>query len=304
MSTATQIADLRGGHRAGSGFLIRCPNLAHEDKNPSCFVRDHPDGSVRFQCFAGCNWRDVRAGAVSLGLIEPFGSRSRPRVNQLQHGAPGHLVKNDGGDARAIANARQTFANTVIAAGTVVETYLRHRCISIPVPPALRFHPCLSHPGASGLHAAMAAQTWRWGETSPSAVHLTYLTPDARKADLRPPRVIYGRYGAQGAGVWFGKPGATIQIAEGIETALSAYELTGVPTVAALSAHHLGRLHLPNTVTRIVIAADHDEPGLKAAQDAAQAYHARGIKTEIRVPETRGHDWNDYLQKHVEGIAS
>lgn len=187
---------------------------------------------------------------------------------------------------------------------TPTRRYLRNRGISIDIPDCIRHHPALGHPYALGLHNAMVSRVWRWGETSATAVRCTFITTDGTKASLEPVRVIWGRYKDEGAGVWFGEPEDMLQIAEGVETALSAYELTSVPTVAALTDRHMGGLHIPDTVKRIVLAADHDKPGLKAAQDAARIYTARGIKTDIRAPEKEGQDWNDYLQEQKRGRAA
>ena len=57
-----------------------------------------------------------------------------------------------------------------------------------------------------------------------------------------------------------------MQIAEGVETALSVFELTGILTVAALTDRYMGGLHIPDTVKRIVLAADHGEWGCQTSQ--------------------------------------
>lgn len=48
--------------RSGHGWLVPCP--CHADDNPSCSVFDGKDG-VKVECYAGCDWRDVRR---ELGL--------------------------------------------------------------------------------------------------------------------------------------------------------------------------------------------------------------------------------------------
>src|SRR5690606_35709194 len=63
--------------------------------------------------------------------------------------------------------------------------------------------------------------------------------------------------------------GATLVVAEGIETALSALCL-GWPAWAALSTGGMRTLMLPPEVRRVIIAADNDPAGLAAAHDAAR----------------------------------
>ncbi|HBJ41905.1 MAG TPA: hypothetical protein DDZ20_14490, partial [Hyphomonas sp.] len=43
----------------------------------------------------------------------------------------------------------------------------------------------------------------------------------------------------------------------------------------------------------LVIAHDHDAPGLKAAQACAALNRGRGVRCELRAPTRPGADWND-----------
>jgi len=143
----------------------------------------------------------------------------------------------------------------------------------------------------------MVCKVWQWGEQSLCGVHITYLNNDGTKADLNPNKIMRGRI--KGAGIWFGKPNDKLNIAEGIETALSVWEMTDIPTVAILSTGNMAALILPNTVRRITIAANHDTPGIKAAQAAAIKFIKLGIKTQIKIPPTKGDDFNDVLQQQT-----
>lgn len=76
----------------------------------------------------------------------------------------------------------------------------------------------------------------------------------------------------------------TIGIAEGIETALAAAEASGVPTVAAYCASSLAAWQWPAGVRRLVIFADADLAGLKAAEDLrrrALAHRKRRLKAAL-----------------------
>ncbi|MEE8531285.1 MAG: toprim domain-containing protein, partial [Hyphomicrobium sp.] len=78
------------------------------------------------------------------------------------------------------------------------------------------------------------------------------------------------------------------------ETALSVMQAISIPTWAALSTSGLKALLLPPSVREVIVLADGDEPGEKAAQDAAQRFVQQGRKVRIaRPPE--GKDFNDLV---------
>jgi hypothetical protein len=90
--------------------------------------------------------------------------------------------------------------------------------------------------------------------------------------------------------------GEELGLAEGVETALSAYQLTNVPTWAVLGAERLDRITLPPWVRRVIIFADNDVAGRDAAQAAAGRYgRCDGLEVDVRLPPHKGDDWNDVL---------
>ena len=86
------------------------------------------------------------------------------------------------------------------AVGTLVETYLRARGISIPVPSALRFHPELKHSSGS-TWPAMVGLVMRGSEAL--AIHRTFLSRDGKQSAGRAAeddaRSLPWRCGAAGA---------------------------------------------------------------------------------------------------------
>ena len=73
---AAGLAAALGGRRSGKGWLCRCP--LHDDRSPSFWIKDGPDGRPRFRCLAGCDWHELRAELVRRGLLPGQGTPARP----------------------------------------------------------------------------------------------------------------------------------------------------------------------------------------------------------------------------------
>jgi putative DNA primase/helicase len=190
---------------------------------------------------------------------------------------------------RALALYRRTHPAT----GTLVETYLRERAITIPVPDRLRFHPNLYHMPTGRWFPAMVALVTDVADR-PAAVHRTWLTPDGRaKAPVEPQRMSLGP--VAGGAVRLTPVAAELAVAEGIETALSVVQAVGCPTWSALSAGGLQALRLPPVGRSVIILADGDDAGEAAAACAAQRWLKEGRRVRIARPP-RGKDFNDILR--------
>jgi hypothetical protein len=84
---------------------------------------------------------------------------------------------------RVSAAERTTYAlkiwhQSILAAGTLVETYLRSRGITLPPPPTLRFHPRLYHRPSGSAWPAMVALVTRGSDRTPVAIQRTFLARD------------------------------------------------------------------------------------------------------------------------------
>lgn len=93
-------------------------------------------------------------------------------------------------------------------------------------------------------------------------------------------------------------------IAEGIETALSASSLFGVPTWSVISTTGMMNWIPPEDVHTVVVYADNDEnfAGQAAAYGIANklaTVHKK--KVEVRIPPVAGWDWNDVLKVQRRG---
>lgn len=88
-------------------------------------------------------------------------------------------------------------------------------------------------------------------------------------------------------------------IAEGIETAMSATSLFGVPCWSVISTSGMLNWIPPEDVETVVVYGDNDEnyAGQAAAYGIANKLSTQwGKKVEIRIPPIAGWDWNDALK--------
>lgn len=186
--------------------------------------------------------------------------------------------------------------------GDLVDVYLRSRGIALdPLPGDLRFGSRLPD-GSGGVHPAMVAVV-RDGDGRPCTLHRTFLRPDGRaKAEIAKPRLLMrGGVGGERAAVRLGPhaEGAPLGIAEGIETALAASALHGIPVWAALNTSLMAKWRPPEGVSEVVVYADHDAnyAGQAAAYTLAHriACDDRLPYARVELPPEEGEDWNDML---------
>jgi hypothetical protein len=193
--------------------------------------------------------------------------------------------------------ARRLFAASQPINGTLVETYLRHRCIDgLNDARALRFHPrCYYRADDKAPRQnwpAMIASVTDLGGAITGA-HRTWLDPSGiGKAPIETPRKAMGAL--LGHAVRFGSSAEVMAAGEGIETMLSLrVVLSGVPMMAALSAAHLSAILFPDALRRLYIARDIDPAGDGAVATLAARAAADGIEAITLSP--RLGDFNEDL---------
>jgi putative DNA primase/helicase len=175
--------------------------------------------------------------------------------------------------------------------GTSAETYLKshRRLAGPPWPPTIRYRGDVRPYSLPAVVAAVQAPDRRV-----VAVQVTFLRPsDGAKALVRAPKMIFGRLYA--GAVRLAPAAETLGLAEGLETGLSAMQMTGVPVWVALGKR-LDRLGLPREVRRVVIFGDNDDSGREAAESAADEYSRQGRAVEMRWPPEGHEDFNDALR--------
>jgi hypothetical protein len=87
----------------------------------------------------------------------------------------------------------------------------------------------------------------------------------------------------------------TLGLAEGIETAIAATQLSGIACWASLGSARFGRVAIPDGVERLILFLDNDRAGRRAEQ-LARAAHGGRCLVEPRYAEPAGADWTDVLR--------
>ena len=269
----------------GKSGMCLCP--AHADRHPSLSVRIG-DRALIFKCFAGCSSAAV---ARAIARIDPHALDRAPKPSV------GAAIE---GRARRRQYACNVWATAVPLGGSIASSYLRARGIHLRAP-NLRFNPHTPLRHGEGLTrrpALIAAVTDRGALV---AIHRTFLDPACPRLarDLSQPRRMLGRPG--GGAVALAPATDCLGLAEGIETALSAMILFGVPVWAALGTERLSQVVVPDSVQHLLLFADNDPGGSRAAARAAQAHARAGRVVETCSPPLAFNDWNDVLQAGGKG---
>ena len=129
-------------------------------------------------------------------------------------------------------------------------------------------------------------------------LHRTYLASDGSKqASVPYPKKVLGEI-PDGAAVRLAIRESHLGIAEGVETALSARRLFGVPVWAALTAGNMEKWMPPEGVTAITVFGDNDKNfrGQKAAFNLGNRLAMKGFTVTVEIPQKAGTDWNDVLR--------
>ena len=272
-----------GGTWHGASGMCRCP--AHDDRNPSLSVRV---GQTRllFKCFAGCDRRDV------LRAIRRF----EPKSLEASGAA---VPPNDDLDAWLQMRAQDLWFSARPINGSLGEIYLGRRSIDI-APACLRFHhrtPLGKGAMAKFRPALLAAIT---DDSGLLAVQRSFLDSRGRRArDLGEPRRMLGRPGA--GAVRLAPANDILGLAEGVETALSAIILLGIPVWAALGNERLPHVAVPQSVKHLILLPDNDAAGQLAVRLAIEAHAKRGRHIDTIWPWRGLNDWNDVLRAEREG---
>lgn len=289
-----------------------CP--AHEDNEPSLGVKQEGD-KVLVHCFAGCSQEDV-IRALQLRSLWPETPTSLPaQAKSKPKPVPAVIADDETDNERILIPYKIYYAargpkyfpggRTTENPKTNVKGYLTNRGITANVLddiyelPAGKLKQFGLRRAGSAMVAPMVASSALCGSSDDwfTGVHITGLARDARSKAGNDARRMRGV--SKGSVVPFGPPeGDTLLIAEGLETAMSVFQATGKSTWSALSAGNMNAIAIPSWTKEVIVCADNDNAGLKAAKPLAERVAAMGKTARLAIPENDGDDWNDTLQSH------
>lgn len=272
MNTPLQFLE-PGEHR------LTCPACGRSPKDRTFGATVQHDGAAVGHCFR-CNYVETK-NRSSDSRYQPGKASARPVAS----------LKRDTLSQYGI----ELFDACMALFGTVGELYLAARgCALPPGDGDLRFHPSLKHPtGHTG--PALVALVTHVETQAPLTLHRTWIEADGRKSECDPPRMLLGGHKKQNGVIrlWPDESVTTgLCITEGIETALSvAHDYT--PVWSCIDAGNLAAMPVLAGIETLVIAADHDDAGIKAADTCADRWSTAGVDVRVIAPANARSDWND-----------
>lgn len=176
-------------------------------------------------------------------------------------------------------------------------------------PSELRFHKGLAYTDSNGRYMgqwpAIVARI-RSADGKPASLLRIYVGPEGEKTSLPERKKMMSMpsdTSITGGAIRLMRPGKTLGIAEGVETALAAYLLTGIPCWSAFSAQLLEGFIPPAGVENVIVFADKDRNGRgeQAAKVLVEKLWKSGIRAGIKLPpgeipaNDKGIDWLDHI---------
>ncbi len=257
------------------------------------FVRittDTIDAAIKFDL---SRIADFYIYAVNAGTLKQVQSHIRTRLKaaeiDLEEEEESRREKNR-------ESAERIWRDAIPAAGTLVDKYLRHRGILVPIPDCLRYHPKVYNRERNDRYPAMIA--YRTGPDGGfGGIHRTWLSANGRdKLNVFAPRKDLASI--VGSTIRLAPVSGELALGEGIETALSCPQLCdGLPAWAAGSAYTLEHAFLPPEVRKVSLLEDQDIDGMYACREARFRFNQEGRAVRIIRPSI-GNDLNDEVNSH------
>jgi putative DNA primase/helicase len=258
---------------------LACPECARtktRQRDTALSVDVGSDGSGVYLCHR-CGWRG--GWRAERSYARP-GAVQAPRPRSTQH-------------LSLAASWRDLWRSlSSIVPGMTAHAYLTARGCAIP--PAdgdLRCAELLPHPsGYTGPALVALVSHAETGE--PMTLHRTWIRADGTKAAVTPPRLLLGQHRKQGGVIRLWPDEAVtagLAVTEGIETALAVATVFR-PVWSAIDAGNLAALPVLSGIEKLLVVADHDEAGLRAARECAKRWRQSGRRVRIAIPPRPGTD--------------
>lgn len=289
--------------------------INHSPK-PEINLQDHNDSQGTDDVAAGFNDDAVTSGADIA--VEEVRAAVPDWVVQAQALAEENAKRREKQGLRAQAYHQKFWDECVsieCQLARPVHLYLESRKVltrlnEITETDSVRFHNQVAYydenGSIAGHHPAIVCAI-RDSEGEIVTLHRTYLGLDGAKAkveDARKMMTVPDGLDVNGCSIPMGKPvNGVLGIAEGLETAWSAYKATGIITWSTVNAQLMKTFKMPEGVHTLIIFADKDRSltGEMAAQILKLRLEAEGYNVFVLMPnapipaQAKGIDWNDIL---------
>lgn len=280
-----------GGDIYAGGRAASVPGPGHSKRDRSLSLRLSDDGArVLFHSFADDPPRAVLAHlGIEAGRMNDVQTRSELARLRREREAEHRREERAARDFCA-----GVWGGTVPIEGTAAEGYLWSRALIIESPD-VRFHPAAPRtrdPTRDISPAPAMVALSRSKDGAPAGIHVTYVRPDGTgKAFGQRSRLMFGHVAESAVRLGIIGADRVLAVGEGIETSAAYASLKGVPAWAALSTSNLKALHPPPGLKKLIIAADPDPGGMRAAERLAERAHRVCDVVIDAAPD--GQDWAD-----------
>ena len=268
-----------------------CPICGGKDR----FRFDDKEGRGTWICSQSCGSGD---GFKLLELFNNWTFREAAfQVEQIAGNITQTFVKTDSDESKRMSAVKRIWNDAQqVCKDDPAWLYLHKRTGLEIVPTCIRNHPALPYveDGFTTYHPALVAAVTDINGLG-VGIHRIYLTNCGNKAAVSSAKKLLGGKPLAGSSVKLGRLGVGVGIAEGIETALAASMQFSIPVWSAISANLLEQWVPPEIVKHVVIFGDNDASytGQASSYLLAKRLTGKGIRVDVRIPETIGTDWAD-----------
>lgn len=310
------LSDVIGRHtklkRRGARELVGlCP--FHDERTPSFEVNDDKGTYYCHGCGKGGDafrFLQEKDGLTFRQAFEALTNDTFPQVSEVERTV--RRLRDENDLAERVALARQIWGRSVPADGSPAEVYARSRCITMPLPPTIRFvmtprwrDPETGEVGRDYPAMACAMQDMTGAIVAVQCVFLQHggrqkyerLHSDGTKAKAK---LSFGAL--MGAALRlepFGvaQPITEVVVCEGPEDGLTlAQELPGRAVWVACGTANMSQIDYGTAITRVVLAGDNNDAGRDAVTRAAKAIEEQGRDVGLMFPRAGFKDFNDQLR--------
>jgi putative DNA primase/helicase len=293
----TSIAHTLGGEVSNGQVL--CPGPGHSRADRSLSIRIGKDGRLLHHSFSSDPFEvcdDYIRSRLGLPGWKPVGSQRRQRVPNIpraQEARQDEPLKFEGSYAECLWKEGRN------PKGTLVETYLRGRCLELPFedcPRFIRFHPRC--PFKQEHFPALISLIRNIETDKPQAIQRTALNPDgtAVKRDGKTFRKTLGP--AKGGAIKIDDDASVTQglcVGEGLETCLAGRQMGFAPAWSLLSAGGIENFPVLNGLEGLTVFLENDVRSREAAEKCFERYRAAGREVVIQ-KSTIGSDLNNAIR--------